>query len=562
MLLLSITMLFSVASAYAQGGTTGPLTWEITGTGNNLTLTISGNGDMPDYSESSNAPWYYFTNNIKTIIIENGVTSIGNYAFGSLSSYYMYFLSSLTIGSSVTRIGDYAFYRCQIPSIIIPDKVVSIGNYAFCGGKLTSVIFPNSVTTIGNNAFSGNRYLYSVTLGSSVASIGDCAFYNCEGTACPPPELKTLTILAVTPPVCTPRAFDLIPEDITVIIPCLTFNSYINAPVWNAFTNYVIDGPSTPDVTFYNTKCYLPFTDNNFTEPILYTGVYYVSLPNTDNCDSIICLTLVENSRPQLCMISVNENSHNEIVWKANEGLAASYNIYREENQSGNYEWVANIESNSPNIWVDTGSNAQNRSYRYKIAGVDTCAKESVLSASHKTMNLNIGPGTNNSWILIWNAYEGVTFSTYNIYRATGETPEAFELIETVPAYDSYYIDFSAPEGHVYYMIEIVPNAPCIAGDQIVSIKSNIATNNSVGIKENATASKITVYPNPTTKELRVEIADRARNDVTDIVIFDIMGKTVMQGKLDNFSVINVASLAKGMYYLKVLDTVVKFVKD
>ena len=64
--------LFTITSAFAQGGTVGPLTWQITGTGNNLTLTISGSGEMPDLP----LQWSSYRPNIRTIIIGNSVTKI------------------------------------------------------------------------------------------------------------------------------------------------------------------------------------------------------------------------------------------------------------------------------------------------------------------------------------------------------------------------------------------------------------------------------------------------------------------------------------------------------
>ena len=68
-------MVLSVTTAFAQGGTTGPLTWNISGG----TLTISGNGAMPDYEYQT--PWLEYMFDVRTLIIEYGVTSIGKNAF-------------------------------------------------------------------------------------------------------------------------------------------------------------------------------------------------------------------------------------------------------------------------------------------------------------------------------------------------------------------------------------------------------------------------------------------------------------------------------------------------
>jgi len=71
----------SVASAFAQGGTTGPLTWQLTGTAPNYTLTISGVGEMPDYYDIATIPWAAYRESITIVVVESGVTSIGSYAF-------------------------------------------------------------------------------------------------------------------------------------------------------------------------------------------------------------------------------------------------------------------------------------------------------------------------------------------------------------------------------------------------------------------------------------------------------------------------------------------------
>jgi hypothetical protein len=148
-LLLAAAMLFSVASALAQSGTTGPLTWNI----NNGKLTISGEGAMPDYSPNNYyyAPWHRHQEYIDTIVMETGVTSIGNYAF-----YYCTSPTLVIIPNSVTSIGDHAFYSCiGLTSVTIPDNVTSIGDLSFYFTKLTSITIPNSVINIGYGVFFG-----------------------------------------------------------------------------------------------------------------------------------------------------------------------------------------------------------------------------------------------------------------------------------------------------------------------------------------------------------------------------------------------------------------------
>ena len=142
------------------------------------TLTISGTGTMEDFTSSSKVPWNAYSSSIKKVVINNGVTGIGESAFSICTG-----LTSVTIPNSVTSIGEKAFFYCSgLTSVTIPNSVTSIGNYAFyfCSG-LTSVTIPNSVTSIGSGAFYYCRELTSITIPNSVTSIGSCVFSYCYG---------------------------------------------------------------------------------------------------------------------------------------------------------------------------------------------------------------------------------------------------------------------------------------------------------------------------------------------------------------------------------------------
>ncbi len=151
------------------------ITWKVD---NDYVLTISGSGDMTDYDYYTNTSWidYRVKAKIKNVIIQNGVVSIGDYAFYGCES-----LTSITIPDSVTSIGEYVFYGCKsLTSITIPDSVTSIGDSAFCHCEsLTSVTIPDRVTSIGDSAFGYCTSLTSITIPDSVTSIGVSAFDNC-----------------------------------------------------------------------------------------------------------------------------------------------------------------------------------------------------------------------------------------------------------------------------------------------------------------------------------------------------------------------------------------------
>ena len=204
-----------VASAAAvTSGTCGTnLIWSLDDTGT-LTISYTGSGSgegIPDWTYSNKAPWIQYKDDIKSVVIKDGVTSIGNDAFRDCSG-----ITVFTIPNTVTTIGDYAFWGCSgITSITIPDSVTSIGsspfnycsnlqsitvddrNTAYCSvdgvlfnkakttlisypGKNSSVnyVIPNTVTTINIHAFSGSN-IKSVTIPSSVSEMKNNVFSDC-----------------------------------------------------------------------------------------------------------------------------------------------------------------------------------------------------------------------------------------------------------------------------------------------------------------------------------------------------------------------------------------------
>ena len=133
------------------------LTWQLDGNG---TLTISGTGDMDDYLfDGMCSPWYSAPRLIKSVVIADGVTSIGEDAFGWCDN-----LTSVTIPDGVEVIGEHTFSCCGLTSVTIPDSVEKIGKYAFHNCKnLTSVTIPASVKDVGSGAFYGCTNLRKIS---------------------------------------------------------------------------------------------------------------------------------------------------------------------------------------------------------------------------------------------------------------------------------------------------------------------------------------------------------------------------------------------------------------
>lgn len=259
MLVLCMVLGFLPRTVWATGtlasGTCGDnLTWVLDDEG---TLTITGTGDMEDYSGYSGdipAPWLDKRSNIRNIIIQNGVTSIGNHAFINCA---LRATSNIVIPDSVTRIGEYAFGECGgmsgttagLANIVIPHSVVTIEDYAFAHcNRLEHISIPKSVTSIGKsvffgcdsmssagplgggydfefswteeipeNAFNGFRSLTSITIPDSVCSIGDSAFVGCDSltSIVVPDSVTSIGISAFS--YCDKLSNVNIPDSVTVI---------------------------------------------------------------------------------------------------------------------------------------------------------------------------------------------------------------------------------------------------------------------------------------------------------------------------------------------------------
>lgn len=149
--MLCLNMTIPVLAEETSGSCGTFLEWSLSGD----VLTISGSGDMADYSDSKLAPWYPYAESIKTISLPSGLLSIG----------------------------DFSFYGCRnLTSIRFPDKVIDIGEYAFAQcTKMQQLYFGNGLEKLGEGAFQGCESLREVSIPESLTEIGAKAFYRCYG---------------------------------------------------------------------------------------------------------------------------------------------------------------------------------------------------------------------------------------------------------------------------------------------------------------------------------------------------------------------------------------------
>ena len=270
-----------------------PVWWELTDNGTvlpdgsiGLTVTVGGTGDIPDFNANDpqldKRPWKDYIETITTVVIDSGVTNIGNHAFngctnltsvtiplgvtriGANAFQNCKSLQSVTIPSSVTRIGDSAFRGCKsLQSVTIPYGVANIGGSAFYGcaslqsvtipsgvtsieggafydcANLQSVTIPPSVTRIKNDAFANCTSLQSVTIPSSVTKIDGSAFSNCN-------QLASVTVKTSTPPTLGKNVFDRTPGKLAIYVPCGSGTAYQQATNWSGKSGqikeaYIVD---------------------------------------------------------------------------------------------------------------------------------------------------------------------------------------------------------------------------------------------------------------------------------------------------------------------------------
>ena len=174
----------------------------------------------------------------KNSVIPNGVTSIGDSAFGWCSEF-----TELVLPNSVTSIVESAFAYCSgLEKITVEsgnsrydsrdncNSIIETATNTLIAGCKNSVI-PNSVTSIGDSAFEGCTGLTELTLPKSVKSIVDSAFYGCS-------DLSKITSLAEIPPMCGFKVFNGVNKtNCELIVPEGSVAAYTRAEDWNKFSN-------------------------------------------------------------------------------------------------------------------------------------------------------------------------------------------------------------------------------------------------------------------------------------------------------------------------------------
>ena len=534
-MVLTMLPLGLVETAWAaSSGTCGDkLTWSLSDDG---TLTISGTGKMKDYGDNygmSVAPWYVGSSQVKTVIIEDGVTSIGDRAFDGCTK-----LTRVVIPDSVTSIGYSSFRGCySLPSVAIPDSVTSIGDSAFAYCKvltgitlsgsvtsigscafqscdsLTSVTMQNGVTDIGDNAFTYCKNLTSVTIPNSVKTIGTSAFYNCAGlTRVTIPGsvtrieqdtfkgcsgLTSVTISAGVTSIesgafrdCTSLTSVTIPGSVTSIegyafaycsaLTSLIIHDGTTSIGISAFMNCTSLGSVTIPRSVTDIGGYA-FGSCRSLADVYYGGTEtdWTKITIGNGNGNLTSATL--HCAPDAPVVKLGNSATSGkpmLTWKAVEG-ATSYRIYRSTSKGSGYSLLGTTTATS---YTNTGAKA-GTTYYYRVKACNDAGLSpysNIVSGKVKSVTpkpsapvVKIGNSASSGKpMLTWNAVSGAT--SYKVYRATSQNG-TYSLLGTVTA--TSYTNTGAKAGVTYYYkVKAVNSAGESAYSNVVSGKTTVTT--------------------------------------------------------------------------------------
>ena len=487
------------------GGTTGDVigsgncganganvTWKLTSDG---TLTISGKGKMYDYMY-----WYSLRSQVKSVIIEDGVTTVGDCAFDCWDA-----LTSVTLPDSVTTIGNQAFDDCtSLTSITIPSSVTSIENYAFGGCvSLTSVTIPSSVTKIGNYAFAGSDAAVNVASGNKNYSSENGVLYNkqktvllyggpCKGTFKIPNGVTSIDEGAFES--CERLVGITIPKSVTHIgqyafagcwrLRDITLPSSMTEIEEGVFSDCESLASITIPKSVTNIVGYAFYACDNLTD-VYYTGTAadWAKITIKGGNGPLTNATLhCAKSAPAAPVVKLGNSATSGkpmLTWNAVEG-ATSYRIYRSTSKGSGYSLLGTVTATS---YTNTGAKA-GTTYYYRVKACNDAGLSpysNIVSGKVKTVAqqkpsapvVKIGhSAASGKPMLTWNAASGA--ASYKVYRATSQNG-TYSLLGTVTT--TSYTNTGAKAGTTYYYkVKAVNSAGESAYSNVVSGRATVTT--------------------------------------------------------------------------------------
>ncbi len=310
-------------------------------------------------------------------------------------------------------------------------------------------------------------------------------------------------------------------------------------------------------------------------------GIYSLTVTDNSGCIAVgnVEIPIVPLPIQPICLVTVDSFAHrNMVVWEKVSSTGVDYyKIYRESSVPNQYLFVNNVDYESMSEFIDLAANPFVRSWKYKISQVDLCGNESPLSDYHKTMHLTINQGMGNSYNLIWDDYEGYSYSTFYIHRHTNAT--GWVIIDSLPNTLHSFTDIPTSNGGLKYIISMHVPSACfptslskVVGGPYGSSFSNMEDNTYIDVSVKITENdKMICYPNPMSQFTKILIPNWESDNINSKSILslkDLMGKTVATYKLSEISnIVNLNghnglqitiqrnSLTKGLYFIELQTT-------
>ncbi|MDC0230660.1 T9SS type A sorting domain-containing protein [Aureispira] len=257
----------------------------------------------------------------------------------------------------------------------------------------------------------------------------------------------------------------------------------------------------------------------------------------------------LNNSSPELCMVTVDSTGYNKVIWNRNENIlnTSDVTIYKETSFTGIYDDLGTYPVNDA-YYIDSNSNPAMTPSTYAFKTIDSCARPSQLSTPHKTMHLTVNSGQNGAWNLIWSQYLGTNIPSYRIWR--GNSMSNLSVIDSVSGSTYTYSDLTPPTGILFYQIEVLL-AECgtmimKTGTNYNSTRSNIVNNGLTSTMQNELFAKKIVFPNPTKGILIIEGIQG------NTELYSIHGKLITSTATQT---LDISHVPPGIYFVKTTDS-------
>ena len=464
----------------------------------------------------------------KNTIIPDDVVEIGIAAFHFAS--YTQNSQPLVIPNSVKRINDAAFHYSCFPSISLPDSLLYIGNSAFVGDNtIVQSDLPQTLTHIGSLAFGNcwfvdggvsipegidtiasktfkDSHITSVSIPTTVVSIGERAFYECD-------ELQCITCYKRIPPMLDATSFYGVDKDIPVYIPYGSYEYYTNSLYWDEFTNFIemTDGPAL------NTEWYYEIQNENGSITYQHLECAADTTINHKNVNIIIRTNTLYDKSQHTEVTREYVYEVDDVLYWWNKDMQEFTVLYDFSAEEGD-EWDVSVGEENITLHVDAVTEFVYYGLLYKALTVSD--EEGVFSG---TIVCGIGHMT------------------------------------------SFFPERLMTRGEEYNVEGI---RCCWKNDELIfklgDSDCDAIYNELHGIEEDGPSTgsgTFVVYPNPTHGILFVETCHGASLPSQTYHITNLMGQTVLTGNITaENQQINVSDLPQGMYFISVGDETRKFV--